>query len=90
MESTKSNKTVSEVKDVVIEQEVLKDAPTEGQVYNCLAVNVRKEGSRKAEVLGTLSKDSKVSIVKELKKWYKVVTEHGIEGYIDKDYIEVI
>ena len=63
-----------------------------GQVSCCKKLNVRKLPSRDAEIVSELVEDSKVMIDEKESTalFYKICTEHGIDGYCMKDYITVL
>ena len=63
-----------------------------GQVSGCKKLNVRKLPSRDAEIVSELVEDSKVMIDEKESTalFYKICTEHGIDGYCMKDYITVL
>ena len=63
-----------------------------GKVNNCKKLNIRKLPSRDAEIVSELIEGSEVMIVEKESTalFYKICTEHGIEGYCMKDYITVL
>ena len=63
-----------------------------GKVDNCKKLNIRKLPSRDAEIVSELVEGSKVMIDEKesTELFYKICTEHGIEGYCMKDYITVL
>ena len=63
-----------------------------GQVSGCKKLNVRKLPSRDAEIVSELVEGSKVMIDEKESTalFYKICTEHGIDGYCMKDYITVL
>ena len=63
-----------------------------GQVSGCKKLNVRKLPSRDAEIVSELVEGSKVMIDEKESTalFYKICTEHGIEGYCMKDFIKVV
>ena len=84
---------IPEVKPVpdsepVVEPEIRKF----GQVSGCKKLNVRKLPSRDAEIVSELVEGSKVMIDKKESTalFYKICTEHGIEGYCMKNFIKVL
>ena len=63
-----------------------------GKISNCKKLNVRKLPSRDAEIVSELVEDSEVMIDEKESTalFYKICTEHGIDGYCMKDYITVL
>ena len=63
-----------------------------GKVNNCKKLNIRKLPSRDAEIVSELVEGSEVMIDEKESTalFYKICTEHGIDGYCMKDYITVI
>ena len=63
-----------------------------GKVDNCEKLNIRKLPSRDAEIVSELVEGSKVMIDEKesTELFYKICTEHGIDGYCMKDYITVL
>lgn len=63
-----------------------------GQVSGCKKLNVRKLPSRDAEIVSELAEGIKVMIDEKTSTalFYKICTEHGIEGYCMKDFIKVL
>lgn len=63
-----------------------------GQVSGCKKLNVRKLPSLDAEIVSELAEGIKVMIDEKTSTalFYKICTEHGIEGYCMKDFIKVL
>ena len=63
-----------------------------GKVDNCKKLNIRKLPSRDAEIVSELVEGSKVMIDEKESTalFYKICTEHGIEGYCMKNFIKVL
>ena len=63
-----------------------------GKVNNCKKLNIRKHPSRDAEIVSELIQGSEVMIDEKESTalFYKICTEHGIDGYCMKDYITVL
>ena len=63
-----------------------------GKVNNCKKLNIRKLPSRDAEIVSELVEGSEVMIDEKESTalFYKICTEHGIEGDCMKDYITVL
>ena len=63
-----------------------------GKVNNCKKLNIRKLPSRDAEIVSELVEGSEVMIDEKESTalFYKICTEHGIDGYCMKDYITVL
>ena len=62
-----------------------------GKVSNCKKLNIRKLPSRDAEIVSELIEGSEVMIDEKESTalFYKICTEHGIEGYCMKNFIKV-
>ena len=63
-----------------------------GKVSNCKKLNIRKLPSRDAEIVSELIEGSEVMIDdnESTALFYKICTEHGIEGYCMKNFIKVL
>lgn len=63
-----------------------------GKVSGCKKLNIRKLPSRDAEIVSELIEGSEVMIDEKESTalFYKICTEHGIDGYCMKDYITVL
>lgn len=63
-----------------------------GKVNNCKKLNIRKLPSRDAEIVSELIEGSEVMIDEKESTtlFYKICTEHGIEGYCMKNFIKVV
>ena len=63
-----------------------------GKISNCKKLNIRKLPSRDAEIVSELIEGSEVMIDEKESTalFYKICTEHGIDGYCMKDYITVL
>ena len=63
-----------------------------GKVSNCKKLNIRKLPSRDAEIVSELIEGSEVMIDEKESTalFYKLCTEHGIEGYCMKNFIKVV
>ena len=63
-----------------------------GKISNCKKLNVRKLPSCDAEIVSELVEGSEVMIDEKESTalFYKICTEHGIDGYCMKDYITVL
>ena len=72
----------------VVEPEIRKF----GKVNNCKKLNVRKLPSRDAEIVSELIEGSEVMIDENESTalFYKICTEHGIEGFCMKQFIKVL
>jgi hypothetical protein len=73
-----------------VEQEVI--TPKQGVVTDCIRLNVRKEPSRKAEVVCEITADTNLVIYEDesTEDFYKVCTFSGIEGYCMKRYVSLL
>ena len=72
----------------VVEPEIRKF----GKINNCKKLNVRKLPSRDAEIVSELVEGSEVMIDEKESTalFYKICTEHGIEGFCMKQFIKVL
>ena len=63
-----------------------------GKVSNCKKLNIRKLPSRDAEIVSELIEGSEVMIDENESTalFYKICTEHGIEGFCMKQFIKVL
>ena len=63
-----------------------------GKVSNCKKLNIRKLPSRDAEIVSELIEGSEVMIDEKESTalFYKICTEHGIDGYCMKNFIKVV
>lgn len=62
-----------------------------GKVVGCVKLNVREEPSTKAPVVFEISVGSMVFIDETCStdEFYKICTEHGVEGYCMKKFVEI-
>ena len=60
-----------------------------GVVANCTKLNIRKDPSVHAEILGVVNVDSemKIDMDKSNDKWFYVSTAVGIDGYCMRDFV---
>ena len=80
--------TIPEVEPEVPAAEV----HTFGKIVGCKKLNVRKLPSRDSEVIIELVEGSEVMIDEKESTalFYKICTEHGIEGFCMKNFIKVL
>ena len=80
--------TIPEVEPEVPAAEIRKF----GKINNCKKLNVRKLPSRDAEIISELVEGSEVMIDEKESTalFYKICTEHGIEGFCMKQFIKVL
>ena len=83
---------IPEVEPIVPEPVVELENRKFGQVSDCKKLNIRKLPSRDAEIVSELIEGSEVMIDEKESTalFYKICTEHGIDGYCMKDYITVL
>ena len=83
---------ISEVEPIIPEPVAEPEIQKFGQVSGCKKLNVRKLPSRDAEIVSELAEGIKVMIDEKTSTvlFYKICTEHGIEGYCMKDFIKVL
>lgn len=83
---------IPEVEPIVPEPVVEPENRKFGKVNNCNKLNIRKLPSRDAEIVSELVEGSEVMIDEKESTalFYKICTEHGIDGYCMKDYITVL
>ena len=80
--------TIPEVEPEVPAAEIRKF----GKIIGCKKLNVRKLPSRDAEIISELVEGSEVMIDEKetTALFYKICTEHGIEGFCMKQFIKVL
>ena len=71
----------------VIEETVEETPVKKGKVVNCGKLNIRKEPSAEAEIVGTIIVGSEVTILDEVGDFYQI--EPGEGNYCMKKYISV-
>lgn len=83
---------IPEVESIVPEPVVEPENRKFGKVSNCKKLNIRKLPSRDAEIVSELVEGVEVMIDEKESTalFYKICTEHGIEGYCMKDFIKVL
>ena len=83
---------ISEVEPIIPEPVAEPEVQKFGQVSSCKKLNVRKLPSRDAEIVSELAEGIKIMIDEKTSTalFYKICTEHGIEGYCMKDFIKVL
>ena len=83
---------IPEVEPIIPEPVAEPEIQKFGQVSGCKKLNVRKLPSRDAEIVSELAEGIKVMIDEKTSTalFYKICTEHGIEGYCMKDFIKVL
>ena len=80
--------TIPEVEPEVLADEIRKF----GKITGCKKLNVRKLPSRDSEIISELVEGSEIMIDdnESTALFYKICTEHGIEGYCMKQFIKVL
>lgn len=84
---------VEEVDAVKMVEETVKTVPIpktiNGVVANCTKLNIRKDPSVHAEILGVVNVDSemKIDMDKSNDNWFYVSTAVGIDGYCMRDFV---
>ena len=83
---------IPEVEPIVPEPVVESEIQKFGKVIGCKKLNVRKLPSRDAGIVSELVEDSEVMIDEKESTalFYKICTEHGIEGFCMKQFIKVL
>ena len=96
--NNQKSKVVDSTPAVISEPEVAAPAIPEvetpknlGKVVDCVRLNVREEPSTKASVVFEINVGSTVFIDETCStdEFYKICTEHGVEGYCMKKFIEI-
>lgn len=96
--NNQKSKVVDSTPAVISEPEVAAPIVTEveapknlGKVIDCVKLNVREEPSTKAFVVFEIPVGSTVFIDETCStdEFYKICTEHGVEGYCMKKFIEI-
>lgn len=78
--------------EIVVPAVPEKEAPKNlGKVVDCVKLNVREEPSIKAFVVFEIAVGSTVFVDETCStdEFYKICTEHGVEGYCMKKFIEI-
>ena len=76
-----------------VEPEVpVAETHTFGKITGCKKLNVRKLPSRDSEIISELVEGSEIMIDdnESTALFYKICTEHGIEGFCMKNFIKVL
>ena len=83
---------IPEVEPIVPEPVVESEIQKFGKVSNCKKLNIRKLPSRDAEIVSEWIEGSEVMIDEKESTalFYKICTEHGIEGFCMKQFIKVL
>ena len=83
---------IPEVELIVPEPVVEPENRKFGKVSNCKKLNIRKLPSRDAEIVSELIEGSEVMIDEKESTalFYKICTEHGIEGFCMKQFVKVL
>ena len=93
VESFEATEFVEPAVDVKMVEETVKTVPIpktiNGVVSNCTKLNIRKDPSVHAEILGVVDVDSemKIDMDKSNDKWFYVSTAVGIDGYCMRDFV---
>lgn len=92
-EPVEATEFVEPAVEVKMVEETVKTVPIpktiNGVVANCTKLNIRKEPSVHAEILGVVNVDSemKIDMDKSNDKWFYVSTAVGIDGYCMRDFV---
>ena len=80
------------IPEVEPEPAVEPEIRTFGKITGCKKLNIRRLPSRDSEIISELVEGSEVMIEKNESTalFYKICTEHGIEGYCMKNFIKVL
>lgn len=70
-------------------QEILKETGTESATVRTTALMVRKEASQESAVLTIAGAYEKLGVIENGQHWVKVAI-NDVEGYVAKDYIELV
>lgn len=89
--------TEAVITEPVVAEEVVNESkhieplpPKSGHVTECIKLNVRKDPSPNAEVIGTVNRgDSLIIDPSPFGDFYKVLTPYGIEGYCMKRFVYI-
>ena len=96
--NNQKSKVVDSIPAVISESEVVAPIVHEvetpknlGKVIDCVKLNVREEPNTKASVVFEIPVGSTVYIDETCSTddFYKICTEHGVEGYCMKKFIEI-
>lgn len=80
------------IPEVEPEPAVEPEIRTFGKITGCKKLNIRRLPSRDSEIISELVEGSEVMIEENESTalFYKICTEHGIEGYCMKSFIKVL
>lgn len=87
-----NNQMAASEPEVVVPSVSKKKTPKNlGKVIDCVKLNVREEPNTKAFVVFEIAVGSTVFIDEagSTDEFYKICTEHGVEGYCMKKFIEI-
>ena len=92
VETVESEPVKEEAVETVDGEPIPTEEPTsQGVVFNCERLNIRKGPDKKEEVLCIVNKGSKLTIHdKGTSDWLKVTTEDGVEGFCMKKFVDLI
>ena len=92
-EASEATEFVEPSVEVKMVEETVKTVPIpktiNGVVTNCAKLNIRKEPSTHAEILGVVDADSemKINMDKSNDEWFYVSTAVGIDGYCMRNFV---
>lgn len=91
LEELNNQKAVSEPEVVAPIVSKKKTPKNLGKVIDCVKLNVREEPSTEASVVFEITVGNTVFIDEtgSTDEFYKICTEHGVEGYCMKKFIEI-
>lgn len=77
--------------DEVVADSAVEDVTQVGVVVGCSKLNIRKEPSIKAEVIGQIPLNSKIVVYSDevYQDFYRICTYSGVEGYCMKKFINL-
>lgn len=83
--------TIDEDIEVVTEEKEEQPKILKVSIPDNCKLAIREQPSTESVALGDLINDAQVMITEDLySNWYGIITESGIEGYVLKDYVELV
>lgn len=61
-----------------------------GVVSNCAMLNVRAKDDMVASIITVINEGDRVTVNKELKDFYAVTLANGVQGYVKKEFLEIV
>lgn len=81
------------IEEPVVEEEIVADPRSftkTGVVINCAMLNVRAKDDMVASIITVINEGDRVTVNKELKDFYAVTLANGVQGYVKKEFLEIV